>query len=198
VKIFIDGEPFNPSSPEVSGSKEQLLAEIDEEILQKGLTYTTIVVDGVEMDSSAFVRLRSGREAHIKTRQTIHLVIESLQEAMNYLPRLNDGIQKLASELEHNNQENLNEHLADFAEGLGWLVNVMQKSQIFLDVKDSQLSDKVEVLSKLNKSLQNIFECLEKHRIMEIAFHMRQGILPEIKKISEFIEKLLEAAKIKK
>jgi len=196
VKIFIDGEPFNPSSPDVSRS--QLLAEIDEEIIGKGHTYTTITVDGVEMDSSAFVLLRKGREAHFKTRQTKLLVIESLQEAVSYIPRLIDGTLNIALDLERNKHDNIHEQIACFAEGLGWLVNVMQKSQLLLRVIDSELPDKEEVLTKLKKSLENIFECCEKHRIMEIAFHMRQGILPEISRISGYIDKLLEAAKQRK
>jgi len=197
MKIFIDGEPFNPSSPAVSKSKQQLLEEIDEEILGKGLTYTTITVDGIEMDSSAFTRLRKGREAHFQTRQIKSLVIESLQEAMNYLPRLIDGTQKIASEFERKEQEKINEHLANFSEGLDWLINVMQKSQLLLKVEDSKLSGKEETIVNLNKYLKNISECFEKGRIMEIAFHMRQ-IIPEIKKISDYAGQLLEIANLMK
>ena len=197
MKIFIDGEPFVPSSPAVSRSKRRLLAEIDEEILKKGLTYTSITVDGVEMDSSAFLRLRKGREAHFKTCEIKALVIESLDEAINYLPRLNNGIQNIASGLERKEYENISEQLANFAEGLDWLVNVMQKSQLLLGVKDSELSGKDETMAKLNKSLESIAECFEKGRITEISFHMRQ-ILPDIKKISDYIVQLLEAANERK
>jgi len=198
MKIFIDGEPFNPSSQEVLESKRQLLAEIDGEILKKGLTYTTITVDGVEMDSSAFTRLRKGREAHFKTCEIKSLVIESLQEAINYLPRLNGGIQNIASELERKEQENISKQLADFAEGLDWLINVMQKSQLLLEVKDSELSGKEEAITNLNKSLENISDCFEKGRLMEIAFHMRHGVLPEINNISAYVAKLLETANLMK
>ena len=198
MKIFIDGEPFNPSSQEVLESKRQLLAEIDGEILKKGLTYTTITVDGVEMDSSAFTRLRKGREAHFKTCEIKSLVIESLQEAINYLPRLNGGIQNIASELERKEQENISKQLADFAEGLDWLINVLQKSQLLLEVKDSELSGKEEAITNLNKSLENISDCFEKGRLMEIAFHMRHGVLPEINNISAYVAKLLETANLMK
>ena len=198
MKIFIDGEPFIPSSPEVLENKRQLLAEIDEDILGKGLTYTTISVDGVEMDSSAFARLHMGREAHIKTCKIKSLVIESLQEAINYLPRLNSGIQNIALELERKEQDNISEQLANFAEGLDWLVNVMQKCQLLLKVNDADLSDKEKTIAKLNKSLGNISECFEKGRMMEIAFHMRQGVLPEISKISFYVDKLLEIANLMK
>ncbi|MCL2767906.1 MAG: hypothetical protein FWE49_04200 [Synergistaceae bacterium] len=194
MKIFIDGEPFNPSSQVILRSKRRLISEIDEEISRKGLTYTNITVDGVEMDSSAFVRLRKGREAHFKTCEIKTLVIESLQEAKNYLPRLNAGIQNIASGLERKEQEDISEHLASFAEGLDWLVSVMQKSQFLLKVKDSELVEKEGTITKLNKSLESISECFEKGRIMEIAFHMRQGVLPEIKVISNYIAKLLETA----
>lgn len=194
MKIFIDGDPFYPSSSIVSGSKQLLLSEVEEEIAKKGLTYTFITVDGVEMDSSAFLRLREGREAHFKTCKVKTLVIESLQEAINYLPRLTDGIQKIASEFERKEHENADEYMANFAEGLGWLVDVMQKNQFLLKVNDSELPDKKDTIIKLNTSLENISECFEKHRIMEIAFHMRHGILPEIKKISGYIVQLLETA----
>ena len=198
MKIFIDGEPFIPSSPEVLENKRQLLAEIDEEILGKGLTYTTISVDGVEMDSSAFTRLHKGREAHIKTCEIKSLVIESLQEAISYLPRLNSGIENIALELERKEQKNISEQLADFAEGLDWLINVMQKSQLLLKVNDDELSDKEKTIEKLNKSLENISECFEKGRITEIAFHMRHGVLPEMSKISAYVDKLLETANLMK
>ncbi|MCL1875206.1 MAG: hypothetical protein FWF87_02970 [Synergistaceae bacterium] len=194
MKIFIDGEPFYPLSPTESRSKQQLLKEIDEEIVQNGLTYTTITVDGVEMDSSAFLHLRKGREAHFKTCKIKDLVIESLQEAINYLPRLTDGIQKIASEFERKEEENADEHMTNFAEGLGWLINVMQKNQILLKVKDSELPNKEETIVKINASLESISECFEKRRIMEIAFHMRQGILPEIKNISGYVAQLLDTA----
>ena len=194
VKIFIDGEPFYPASPTASKSKQKLLAEIDEEIFQKGLTYTTITVDGIEMDSAAFVRLRKGREAHFATCKIETLVIESLEEAVSYLPRLTDGIEKIAGALERKEQENINEQMTSFAEGVGWIVNVMQKNQILLKVKDSELPGKEETILKLNASLESISGCFEKGRIMEIAFHMRQGVLPEIVKISGYINKLLETA----
>jgi hypothetical protein len=61
-------------------------------------------------------------------------------------------------------------------------------------VQDSELPDKEDTIIKLNTSLENISECFEKGRIMEIAFHMRQGTLPEVKKISGYIVKLLETA----
>ena len=197
MKIFIDGEPFTPSSPEVSESKRQLLDEIDGEILKKGLTYTTITVDGVEMDSSAFLLLRKGREAHFKTCEVKSLVLESLQEAINYLPRLSGGIQNIASGLERKENENISEQLINFAEGLDWLVSVMQKSQLLLLVKDSELPGKEETVAKLNKSLKSVSECFENGRIMEISFHMRQ-ILPELKAISDYIVQLLEIAQLKK
>jgi hypothetical protein len=197
VKIFIDGEPFYPLSPEASRSKQQLLSEIEEEIFKKGLTYTTITIDGVETDDSAFVRMREGREAHFKTCKIRSLVIESLQEAMDYIPKLTSGIQKITSDFERKEHENINEYLINFSEGLGWLVNVMQKNQILLKVQDSELSDdKKETIIRLNKSLENISECFQKGQIMEIAFHMRHGILPEVKKISGYIDKLLETAKL--
>jgi hypothetical protein len=170
---------------------------VDEEILQKGLTYTDITVDGVEMDSAAFVRLRGGREAHFKTCRIKSLVIESLEEAINYLPRLNNGIKNIASELERKEQENISENMANFAEGLDWLVNVMQKSQFLLKVNDSELPGKEETITKLNKSLESISECFEKGRIMEIAFHMRQTI-PEIEKISDYVNQLFETANLMK
>ena len=197
MKVFIDGELFTPSSPAVSRSKRRLLAEVDEEILKKGLTYTDITVDGVEMDSAALVRLRGGREAHFKTCRIKTLVVESLEEAVNYLPRLEGGIQNIASGLERKEQENIGEDMANFAEGLDWLVNVMQKSQFLLQVKDSELPGKEETITKLNKSLESISECFEKGRIMEIAFHMRQTI-PGIEKISDYVRQLLETANLMK
>jgi hypothetical protein len=198
VKIFIDGEPFSPSSPEASTSKNSLLSEIEETILQKGLTYTTITVDGIEMDSSAFTRLRQGREAHFKTCQIKQLLIESLQEAVNYLPRLTDGIKKIASEIERKEHQNINEYLTNFTEGLDWIINVMQKSQSLLGIKDFDLHNKKESMTRLNKSLENITDCFENGRTMEIAFHMRQGVLPEINNISEYIYQLFEAARLNK
>ena len=197
MKIFIDGEPFFPSSPEAEESKQQLLSEIDEEIFKKGLTYTTITIDGVEVDASAFLRMRQGREAHFTTYKIRSLVIESLEEATNYLPRLINGIQKITSDLERKDNENISENLTNFSEGLDWLVNVMQKSQILLKVRDSDLSDdKEETMARLNKSLESITDCFEKGQMMEIAFHMRHGILPGIKIISGYINKLLETAKL--
>jgi hypothetical protein len=196
VKIFIDGEPFYPTSPAVARSKQRLLSEIDEEIFKKGLTYSTITIDGVEIDASAFLRLRKGREAHFKTCEIRSLVIESLEEATEYLPRLINGIQKIASDFERKEQENIYEDLTNFSEGLDWLVNVMQKNQILLKVQDSELSNKEETITRLNKTLKSISECFEKERIMEIAFHMRQGVIPEVKKISEYIALLLETAKL--
>ena len=192
MKVFIDREPFYPSSPTVSRSKKRLIAEIEEEISKKGLTYTAITVDGVEIDYSAFLRLRKGREAHIKTYQIKTLVFESLQEAENYLPRFTDGVQQIASEFERNDQENIEEKMLNFAEGIGWLVNIMQKNQLLLKVEDSELPDKEETMLKLNTTLEKITECFHKGSIMEIAFHMRHGILPEVKNISEYITKLLK------
>jgi len=196
MKIFIDGEPFYPSSPEVLRSKKRILSEIDEEIFKKGLTYTTITIDGVDIDPSVFTRLRKGREAHIKTYKISDLIVESLQEAADYLPRLINGIQNVASGFERKEEININESLTNLSEGLCWLLTIMQKSQILLKVQDSELSEKDETMTRLNKSLSKISECLEKERIMEIAFHMRQGILPEVIKISAYIAQLLETAKL--
>ena len=195
MKIFIDGEPFYPSSPEVLRNKKRILSEIDAEIFEKGLTYSTITIDGVDIDASAFTRLRKGREAHFKTCKISALVIESLQEATDYLPRLINGIKKIASDFERKEEFNIYESLANFSEGVGWLINVMQKNQFLLKVQDSELSEKEETITRLNNSLKKISECFEKERIMEIAFHMRQGILPEIIKISAYIAQLLETAK---
>ncbi|MCL2146829.1 MAG: hypothetical protein FWH52_03380 [Synergistaceae bacterium] len=195
MNIFIDGEPFYPSSPEVSRSKKRTLAEIDAQIYKKGLTYSTITVDGVDIDDSAFVRLSKGREAHFKTCKISSLVIESLQEATEYIPRLINGIKEIASNLESKEEFNMYESMTNFSEGLGWLINIMQKNQFLLKTPDSELLEKEETITGLNKSLKKISECFEKERIMEIAFHMRQGILPEVIKISAYIAQLLETAK---
>lgn len=193
MKIFIDGEQFETSA-EAADNKIKLLDEVESHLNGLGRVYTTIIVDGTELERKAFTRLRGGMEARFATCQIHSLVVESLHEGLSYIKRLSEAVNGMAGEFERRETQKAQANLAAFAEGMSWLFNVMQKSQQLLGIPDVELGDKNTTVFELNKSLTEISNCVVDGRDTEIAFHLRQKIMPEISKFAGYFEKLLAQA----
>ncbi|MEK5230807.1 hypothetical protein MHB42_03450 [Lysinibacillus sp. FSL K6-0232] len=83
------------------------------------------------------------------------LLLDTQQSYYDYVVKLQDGCQMIAKSFQSNNLEQAFQMIADFSEGLGWLVTVEQHMQANDYVINSRIEEVVEQLTTLNKLLEN-------------------------------------------
>ncbi|MDR1731388.1 MAG: hypothetical protein LBR61_04770 [Synergistaceae bacterium] len=191
MKIYIDDQE-RPDLAEAPDSGA-VLAGVKTHLLEKGRVIMEIQVDGVPMDEKAFVNITGNPEARFTSGSVRSLVCESLDEAVNYIPRLTGGMEKIASAFETGEISRGQSTLASAAEGLDWLISVFQQCSTLLAV---DLETEAAGLNALQKSLvagiNDLASLHEDKKYSEMASCIRGSLIPEIDRFSLYIRHLRE------
>ena len=192
MKVYIDGQEYTEFPGE--GGAMSVLSAVKRFASEDGRVVTEIRLDDVVMDEEAFSSVNGGLVAHFTSYPVRNLVLESLDEAVKYIPRLTRGLEEIALHFEKNEFAAGEGKLADGAEGLDWLLQVFQKciSLLAVDYSDN------DGFCKMKDSLGDIISALgafhEGKKYLQMAFCIRQKLVPEIEKFSMHVQRLRDLA----
>ena len=190
MKIFIDGQEFTDIIGD--GNTLFILDEVKRRTSEAGRVVTEIRLDDVVMDEETFSNVSGGLWVRFTSMPVRSLVLDSLDEALNYIPRLTGGFDEIASHFE-NNEFGVGENkLAQGADGLDWLLQVFHKCSLLLAVNDS--SNVQELSGPLAGSINSLGAFHSEKEYLQMAFCIRQKLVPEIENFSIHVQKLRSLA----
>ena len=100
MKAYIDGQECTDNLGD--GSALSILSAVKRRASECGRVVTEIRLDDVVMDEEAFSSVSGGLAVHFTSRPVRELVLESLDEAVKYIPRLTKGLEEIALHFERN------------------------------------------------------------------------------------------------
>ena len=192
MKVYIDGQEFTDFLGD--GRAVSILDAVKRSTTNDGLVVTEIRLDDVVMDEEAFSRVSGGLAAHFTTRSVRGLVLESLEEALKYIPRLSKGFEEIALHFEKNEFAAGEGKLADGADGLDWLLRVFQNCSSLLTVGDADSDGLREQKDSLADSISSLAAFHSEKNYPRMAYFIRQNLAPEIEKFSMYVQKLRDLA----
>ncbi len=190
MKIVLNHEEWIPSKSS-GNDREALWKELNADISSRGEIILSLETDGEEMLPEAFLQVSGDHDFVIKTKPIRLLVQESLEEAQRYLPALLKGYGTIADKLEKESTTEALELMQQAFEGTQWLLGVTQNSQVLLG--ESFLSDTEEgkdLRDRVALVLEKIEKALEEQRFFEIAFLLREELIPGLGAFEEYVRKL--------
>ena len=187
MKVYIDGQECTDVLSD--GSASSILSDVKRRASEAGRVVTEIRLDDVLMDEEAFSGVSGGLSVIFTSQPVRGLVLESLDEALNYIPRLTKGLEEIALHFEKNELSAGEGKLADGADGLDWLLQVFQKCNLLLAVDDNH-GEVGELTGALADSISSLGALHSEKKYLQMAFCIRQKLTPEIEKFSVYVQKL--------
>ena len=191
MKVYIDGQECTDIAGDAGASS--ILSEVRRRVSEAGRVVTEIRLDDVVMDEEAFAGVSGGLGVHFTSCPVRDLVLESLDEALKYIPRLTKGLEEIALHFEESEFADGEGKLADGAEGLDWLLQVSQRCGTLLAV-GGDYGDSGEINAALTDSISSLGTYHSEKKYLQMAFCIRQKLIPEIEKFSMHVQKLRNLA----
>jgi len=192
MKVYIDGQECTDIIG--AGNSSAILSAVSGRISKAGRVMTEIRLDDVVMEEEAFLSVSGGLVAQFTSRPVHDLVMESLDEALKYIPRLTKGFEEIALHFEQNELTAGEGKLADGAEGLDWLLQVFQKCSSLLAVNDDDNKGLSELKDALTKSISSLGIYHSEKKYLQMAFCIRERLVSELEKLSIHIQRLRNLA----
>jgi molecular chaperone GrpE (heat shock protein) len=190
MKILLNNEEW--ISSDASGDNRALIwQELQDQVSSQGEIIHSLEVDGEEMLPEAFLQISGDHEFVLKTKPIRLLVRESLEESHRYLPALLKGYESIADNLEEEKTKDALELMQQAFEGTQWVLGVTQNCQVLLG--ESSLSDTEEgkrLRDGVSQVLEKMEKALEEQRFFEIAFLLREELIPGLNAFEEYTQKL--------
>ena len=190
MKILLNNEEWI-SSESSEGNKTLIWQELQAHVSSRGEILHSLEVDGEEMLPEAFLQISEDHEFVLKTKPIRLLVRESLEESHRYLPALLKGYESIANKLEEEKTKEALELMQQAFEGTQWVLGVTQNCQVLLG--ESSLSDNEEgkrLRDGVSQVLEKMETALEEQRFFEIAFLLREELIPGLSAFEEYTQKL--------
>ena len=187
MKVYIDEQEYTDIVSD--GRASSILGAVKRRVSEAGRVLIEIRLDDVVMDEDAFSNVSGGLGVHFTSLPVRELVLESLGEALKYIPRLTNGLEEIALHFEKNEFAVGEGKLADGAEGLDWLLQVFQKCSSLLAV-DTDSDGLSELKDTLTGSITSLGAFHSEKEYLQMAFCIRQKLVPEIEKLSVHVQRL--------
>ena len=187
MKIYLDGQECAGIGGD--GGTSSILSAVVRRASDAGRVITEIRLDDVVMEEEAFLNVSGGFRADFTSQSLRELVLESLDEALKYVPRLTGGLGEIAAHFEKNENTAGEGKLADAAEGLDWLLQVFQKCSSLLAENNNQ-SDVVEISKAFTESIGSLAALHSEKNYLRMAFFIREQLIPEIDKFTVHVQRL--------
>ena len=191
MKVYIDGQDNTDILG--NGSASSILSAVKRRASEAGRVVIEIKLDDVVMDEEAFSNVSGGLGVYFTSRPVRELILESLDEAAQYTPRLTRGLEEIALHFERNESAVGEKKLADGAEGLDWLLQVFQKCSSLLAV-DADNNGLNELQNSLAGGISSLGAFHSEKKYLQMALCIRQKIVPYVEKLSLHIQKLRDLA----
>jgi len=129
-------------------------------------------------------------------RDVKELVIEALEETKKYIPVVVQGVDLVAEKLENEETQEALMLMSKLMEGISWVMRVIQNSILLLGLKGENVADGnlLEVSQALTHSLEDAMPCLQEGKYFELAFRLREEILPRFRDIKPYVDELHDIA----
>ncbi|WP_286953912.1 MULTISPECIES: hypothetical protein [Aminobacterium] len=191
--ITIDGKELELNLDD----KELLLKEVQQRLLDKGRILHSIKVDGEEVEEDVFLSCQGVETVDFLSTSIRQCVLESLESAESYFPALLNGMERIVEFLEGEETDKALKSLQQGIEGIGWLLHTMRNSQFLLGAEDKDLADGnlKETWAHLEGALKKASLALEKAQMLELAYIIRNEVIPLLDGLSPYIEGLLSLAR---
>ena len=192
MKVYIDGQ----ESADLIGEEcaVSILEAVERRMSEAGRVVIEIRLDDVIMDAEAFSNVSGGLRADFTSSPVRDLVLETLDGAIHYIPRLTKGLEEIAHHFESNDLAAGEAKLADGAEGLNWLLQVFQKCSLLLAMNNADNNNFSEMSSALSGIISSLGTFHSEKKYFQMSFCIRQELVPEIEKFSMHIQKLRDVA----
>ena len=189
MKVYIDGQECHELSAIADAAS--ILSIAGEAASKEGKVVSEIRVDDVLMDEEAFLSVQGGLTAHLRTQPVRELVRESVDEAINYIPRLTKGLEEISLHFEGGELVAAQSKLADAADGLDWLLRVFQSCCALMAMNEETSESGMKNLrNSLSESINLLGGLYEEKKYFQMALCIRQKLLPDIEKFSVYIQRL--------
>ena len=196
MRILMDGVEWKPREGSVPVGHAALLETLKVEALAQGRVLLQLSVDGSEIDEEGFRTLQGGLELRCTTCPVRDLVRDSLRQARDFFPALLRGVEGIADRLEQGKTQEALQLLQQATEGIGWILHVLQNCRLLLGMtQEDQESGTIQTdCIRLQGLLENISESLEQERFFELAFRLREELLPLLRRLERYAEQYLTTA----
>lgn len=197
MRVRLDDAEWNVEDELVNQGKEALLGAARNLATEKGAIISEIVVDGIEVEEDIFLQLSSGVDIQFKTQSIRELLQESLVEGQSYFPSLLSGLERVAELFEANNSEEGLRIFAQALEGVGWILQVMDRAGLLLHAQAERLGggDFSQEFADLCEKVTALSAALEEGKHLEIAYRIREDLLPSLRKLAICWGEMLSLAK---
>ncbi|GHV48738.1 hypothetical protein FACS1894204_13140 [Synergistales bacterium] len=189
MNVYLDGQKFAGLPKDIDAPN--ILSAVRGEVARQGRVISEISVDFVEMDEEAFSNITGGMAAHFKSVPVRDLIRDSLDDALEYAPRLINGFDEIAAHFEKNELAIAENKLAQAAEGLDWLLHVFEDCSAILEMNQD---DEASGIARLRESLADGIDKLGKLHgeklYADIPNCIRDLILPDIVQFAAHIRSL--------
>jgi hypothetical protein len=188
MKVYLDGQevglPDGVDAPSI-------LSAVRGQVARDGRVVTELRVDNVEMDEEAFLNLTGGMAAHFISQPVRDLVRDSLDNALNYAPRLTNGLEEIALHFDRNELGTAEGKLADAAEGLDWLLHVFHHCSALLAVgEEADDAGLAKLKESLAASVDRLNSLHEEKQYPKMGHSIRQDLLPQVNELAARVRRL--------
>ncbi|GHS93028.1 hypothetical protein AGMMS50276_02330 [Synergistales bacterium] len=189
MNVYLDGQKVAGLPKDIDASN--ILSTIRGEVAKQGRVISEIRVDFVEMDEEAFANITGGMAAHFKSTPVRDLIRASLDDAIDYSPRLINGFDEIATHFEKNELAIAENKLAQAAEGLDWLLHVFEDCSAILEMG---MDDNANGITKLRESLAGGIDRLgqlhNEKLYIDMSQCIRESLLPYVVQFATHIQSL--------
>ena len=196
VRVWIDEVPWGEAP--AAGTKEELWEALNGHLASQGRIYRALEVDGEALEVEAFLQVTGGQELRVTSCPVRELVRESLGQAIRYLPELHKGAERVADLLEEENLREAFPVLSQLSEGTTWVLQVLGRSQVLLALPDGEIGDGElsAVRERLLAVLRDALSSLEGEKFFELAFRLREELVPALVRLGGYVVALNNTAEI--
>ncbi|HOM30599.1 MAG: hypothetical protein GX487_00205 [Acetomicrobium flavidum] len=129
-------------------------------------------------------------------RDVRELVIEALEETKKYIPVVIQGVDLVADKLEKEETQEALDLMAKLMEGISWVMKVIQNSIMLLGLKGENVADGklIEASQALTHSLEDAMPSLQDGKFFELAYRLREEILPRFRDMKPYVDELHDIA----
>jgi hypothetical protein len=191
MKVYIDEQEYSELLDSVDAAS--ILNVVRGEVSRNGRVVTEIRLDDIVMDEEAFLNVTGGLVARFTSQPVRELVHDSLDEAINYIPRLMKGLNEIVLHFEKNEIAIGQGKLADATDGLDWILLAFRNCSALLAVEEEMNNSGLDELkTALSESINSLGTLHTECRYPQMALCIRQKLIPEIEKFSVHFKKLRE------
>lgn len=196
MRVRLDNVEWELESQLLEEGKEHLLELARSLATEKGAIISSIQVDGLELEEEAFLALSGGFDIHFITKSIRGLLQESLAEGQSYFPKLIAGLEEVANLFEQGKKDEALRSFSHGLDGISWILQVVDRAGLLLCVRTDEplLQPLNEDFNHLCGVIAQLSSSLENAKHLEIAYRIREDLLPSLRKLSNHWDKLVALA----